>query len=200
MAWDREFAQLEHAIRQLGAAYDAFLYGSAARPPLEIRKQVDQTFRRLSASDPETAADEYRLTTLQTHYAALCERWERLQSEKEAGKRPGAYARFSRSGSESPDTTAPNAAASSSVRTSGEAAPRPEGPAADPSERHLFERYIAAKKGRGEDVSGYDFPRFAEALQREREKVKQRLGSVELEFDLVERYGRVKLVARRKGG
>jgi hypothetical protein len=206
MPWDDEFARLEKAIGQLTAGYDAFLYGTAGKPPVDIRRQVDATFRRLDAADPETAADGFRLSTLQTRYTALCERWDRLQAEKEAGKRPGVYARFTdyairpadAAGPSATDSTVPlNAPGSASVEPSGGMLPGRQ-PAA-PAEKDLFERYVGAKRARGEDVSGYDLERFVETLERERQKIRERVGEVEIEFDVRERDGRVRLVARRKG-
>lgn len=198
MVWDRELAELETAIRQLDAGYDAFLYGSGAKPPLEARRRVDSLVRKLNGLTPETAADGFRLSALQTRYNTLCERWDRLQSEKESGKRPGIYGRITHSASDEFSPPHPNAAAPASVEPRGEAF-SPRGETGGETERELFERYVGAKKIKGEDVRGYDFARFAETLEREREKLKQRLGAVDIEFDLTERDGRVKLVARRKG-
>lgn len=196
MGWDRELGELEQAIRQLNAEYDAFLYGTEPgahapprKPPIEGRKRVEERLRRLSAVEPESAADGYRLVTLQGRYSSLCERWERLQAEKESGRRPGTYARFAHPSSERADPVAPNAPAAPSVKGTGPVRPR---------ERELFEEYIGAKKARGEDVSGYDFARFAESLQRERQKLQQQFGSVEIEFHVAERNGDVKLVAKKK--
>ncbi len=199
MPWDREFLQLEKAIGQLTAGYDAFLYGTAGKPPLDVRRQLDATFRKLDSMDPDSAADGFRLSTLQTRYTALCERWDRLQAEKEAGKRPGTYSRFTEG--VRPEATAPvappNVPPSASVQPDGE--PPSAGPLPVGAERDLFNRYIAAKKTRGEDVSGYDLKHFVETLERERQKIRERVGEVEIEFDLKERDGRVRLIARRKG-
>jgi hypothetical protein len=72
-----------------------------------------------------------------------------------------------------------------------------EDTAIDP-DRELFERYVAAKKSRGEDVSGYRLEGFLEGLERERRKVRERLGNEDILFDVTERDGRVRLVARKK--
>ncbi len=192
MAWDRELQILEQAIRNLNADYDAFLYGSASKPPVKGRQQVEQMVRRLSAQEPDSSADRYRFATLQSRYNALCERWDRLQLEKEAGRRPGLYGRFTRGEGIRPEgapAASPNGRASASVEEK-EAARRPE--------RDLFEKYIGAKKALGENVSGYDFAGFLQNLERERDKLKQRFGSAEIEFDVAEREGRVRLVARRR--
>ena len=192
MAWDRELQALEQAIRNLTAEYDAFLYGSACKPPIEGRKHLEQMVRRLSAGEPDSSADRYRFTTLQGRYNALCDRWDRLQTEKEAGRRPGLYGRFTRGQGVRPERAeaSPNDQAAASVQAGGEPARQPE--------RELFEKYIGAKKALGENVSGYDFAGFLESLKRERERLKERFGGVEIEFDVAERDGRVRLVAKRR--
>jgi hypothetical protein len=57
---------------------------------------------------------------------------------------------------------------------------------------------VAAKKARGEDVSGYRLEGFLEGLERERRKVRERLGEGDIVFDVAERDGRVRLVAKKK--
>ena len=66
------------------------------------------------------------------------------------------------------------------------------------ADRDLFERYVAAKKARGEDVSGYRVEGFLEGLERERRKARERLGSGDILFDVAERDGRVRLIAKKK--
>ncbi len=202
MSWDRELQSLESAIVRLNADYDAFLYGSTSRPPVDSRKAVQQIIRHLSAQELDSAADRYRLTTLQGRYNALCERWDRLQSEKEAGKRPGVYGGFARDSRRAGvvgagpgqggawPAAAPNAAAPASVQT-GSALDRDAG---------LYERYLSARKSRGEDVSGYALDQFRKSLDLQREKLRERFGNAEIDFDVTERDGRVKLVARKRTG
>ena len=90
----------------------------------------------------------------------------------------------------------PNAAAPASVQEERRHRPA-EGIETDP-DRDLFDRYVAAKKARGEDVSGYRLEGFLEGLERERRKVRDRFGNEDILFDVTERDGRVRLVARRK--
>jgi hypothetical protein len=194
-SFDRELRVLEEALRRLNAEYDGFLYGSAAKPPILTRRHVEEMVRRLNASEDMSAADRYRFATLQGRFFSLTERWDRLQGEKEAGRRPGLYGHFRETGGPSAPR-ALNAAAPASVqeerrRVSAEA------PAESP-DRELFDRYVAAKKARGEDVSGYRLEGFLEGLERERRKVRERLGNEDVLFDVVERDGRVRLVARKK--
>jgi len=195
MPWDGDLQALERAIVAVNAEYDAFLYGSGAKPPLESRKKVERMVRSLSAQDPESAADRYRFSTLQGRWNSLCERWERLQSEKEAGRRPGLYGHF-RPAPPPGDAAAPgphpNAAPSGSVGGRGN-----DSLPAD-ARRRLFEKYVAARLAQGSSGAGLDFERFSESLEREAERVRARFGGADVEFEVAERDGRVKLVAKRK--
>jgi hypothetical protein len=186
MPWDRELHVLEEAIRRLNAEYDAFLYGSVTKPPVETQRHVREMIRRLNANPSDSAADRFRFSTLQGRYNALLERWERLQSEKEAGRRPGLYGHFASAPSPSPA----NAPAVSSVRNGEDVSAL--------GQSDLYERYLEAKKLRGEDVSGYSRERFLESLEKQREKLRQQFGEDQIEFDVAEREGRIRLVARRK--
>jgi len=193
MPFEREMDVLEEAIRRLGVELDAFLYGTAAKPPLESRRHVDEMIRRLSTASLEAAAERYRFSTLQGRYTAMTERWERLQSEKESGRRPGLYGHFvpgSERPSPSPMPPAPNAAAARSVEP-------PKGGA--PDDRRLFDVYLEARRARGEDVSAYAFDKFAENLSRERARLKDKLGAGDIVFEVAEREGKVKLIAKRAG-
>jgi hypothetical protein len=196
MGWDTELQGLEKALRNLNAQYDAFLYGSTHKPPLEVRRRVGQQLRRLSTLESESPADRFRFQALQVRFNGLSDRWDRLQSEKEAGRRPGIHSHFVRlGGSETERPPArPNAREAASVRESEETETRP---AEDP-ERELFRRYIEARRGRGEDVAGLRFDRFAEKLAQQREKLKQHFGDAEIVFDVTERDGKIRLIAKLK--
>jgi hypothetical protein len=190
VAWERELEVLEEAIRRVNAEYDTFLYGSATRPPVESRKRVDQMIRRLSGATFEAAADRYRFSTLQGRYTALTERWDRLQGEKESGRRPGIYQHFVPGARPSP-AGAPNAVRSRSVEAS-------EGGAR--SDREVYEAYREARKARGENVEGLAYEKFAEGLARERARLRERLGTDDVVFEVAEREGKVKLIAKRGEG
>ena len=197
MGFERELNELERAIERLNAEYGAFLYGGAGKAPAEARRKVEAMLRRLGAVEIDEAADRYKLTTLQGHFSTLAERWERQQAEKEEGRRPGFYPRFS--GATVRPTGAgqarPNEVPAGSVDTAGSPAPAiSAGPGRD-----LFERYLGAKKAHGEDVSAYEYAEFMENLERERQKVRERIGTDEFDLDVKDSDGRVRLVARRRG-
>jgi len=192
--FERELLVLEQSIKRLSAECDAFLYGSASKPPVEGRRHVEEMLRRLNASDSMSAAERYRFATLQGRFFSLVERWERLLLEKESGRRPGLYGHFREASAGTPAAPpTPNAGRSTSVQ--GERGGVP----ADP-DRDLFERYVAAKKSRGEDVSGYRLEGFLEGLERERRKVREKFGSADVVFEVAEREGRVRLIAKKKRG
>ena len=191
--WERELHVLDQALRRLSAEYDAFLYGSASKPPVETRKHVEEMVRRLNASESMSSAERYRFSTLQGRFATMTERWERLQGEKEAGRRPGLYGHFQ---PVRPDAPAPNAGRAGSVTDERHAAA--EGVASGSTDRDLFDRYVAAKKAMGEDVSGYRLDGFLEGLERERRKVRERFGNADIVFEVAERDGRVRLIAKKK--
>lgn len=193
MPWERDLQTLENAIRDLNAQYDAFLFGSSARPPLEVRRRVQMLIRRLSGEEADSAAERFRFTTLQGRYNTLCERWDRLQAEKEAGHRPGIYGHFTRLPTDQTATleSRPNVRPPSSVE-------EPEARAGKDPVRDLFERYLAARRARGEDIAGLDLEHFVANLARERERLKGQFGGTEIEFDVAERDGKVRLVARAK--
>lgn len=193
--FDRELHVLEQSIKRLSADCDAFLYGSVSRPPVEGRKHVEEMLRRLNASEAMSAAERYRFSTLQGRFSALVERWERLLAEKESGRRPGLYGHFREGVPGAPPAPgpAPNAGRPASVEGVRGAVP------ADP-DRDLFERYVTAKKARGEDVSGYRLEGFLEGLERERRKVREKFGSSDVVFEVAEREGRVRLIAKKKRG
>src|SRR5262249_42328288 len=54
---ERDLRTLEEALRRLNAEYDAFLYGSASKPPIQNRKAVEEMFRRLNAFESLPAAE-----------------------------------------------------------------------------------------------------------------------------------------------
>src|SRR5258706_946419 len=199
MGWDGELQTLESSLRNLNAQYDAFLYGSTHKPPVELPRRVGQQIRRLTTTEPETSAQRFRFQALQVRYNACCERWDRLQTEKEAGRRPGIYSHFVRLGGSETERPAarPNARAAASVEKPEEAVENEIMPGEDP-ERDLFRRYVEARRAGGEDVARLRLDRFAEKLAEQRESLKAHFGNAEIVFDVAERDGKVRLVARPK--
>jgi hypothetical protein len=199
MSWESELQQLENSLRNLNAQYDAFLYGSSHKPPVEIRRSIAQQIRRLSTTEAESSAVRFRFQALQVRYNALCERWDRLQSEKESGRRPGIYSHFVRLGGSETERppTRPNARTAASVEKAEEVVDKESRPGEDP-ERALFQRYVEARSAAGEDVTGSRFDLFVEKLAEQRRSLRAQLGDVEIVFDVAKRDGKIRLVAKPK--
>jgi len=70
--WDRELHVLDQALRRLSAEYDAFLYGSLKKPPIETRKHVEEMVRRLNASESMSPITVFRLTDCKTNFGNPC--------------------------------------------------------------------------------------------------------------------------------
>jgi hypothetical protein len=132
-------------------------------------------------------------------YNALCERWDRLQTEKEAGHRPGIYSHFVRLGGSETERPAArqNTRAAASVEKVEEVVEKETRPDQNP-ERDLFQRYVEARRAGGEDVAGLRFDRFVEKLAEQRQSLKAHFGDVEIVFDIAERDGKIRLVAKPK--
>jgi hypothetical protein len=198
MAFERDLAELERAIERLSTEYAAFLYGSAVKAPVESRRKVEALLHRLSGADIEAAAERYRLATIQGHFNTLAERWERQQAEKEEGKRPGFYSAFS--GTAVRPTAGAGRLSHAAVPGESNAGPTGSVHKGEPPSpgRALFERYLEAKRSHGEDVSGYEYGQFTENLEKERQKVRERIGTDDFDLVVKDSDGRVRLVARRR--
>jgi hypothetical protein len=196
MSSEADLQALERAIAAVNAEYDAFLYGTGARPPVETRKKVERLIRVMGSQEPESAAERYRFATLQGRWNALCERWERLQSEKEAGRRPGLYGHFRPAAGGSHGAAGLNETAAASVSQDVEGEKSGETSEAAERRRALFEKYVAARRAAGESGPAPEFDRFSESLDRESQRLRERFGGADVEFEVTERDGKVKLVAK----
>jgi hypothetical protein len=193
MSAEADLQALERAIAAVNAEYDAFLYGTGARPPVDSRKKVERLIRVMGSQEQESAAERYRFSTLQGRWNALCERWERLQTEKEAGRRPGLYGHFrpASDGSHGGDSRGGlNERAPAFVSEDG------EGDSGAAERRALFEKYVAARRAAGDHGPTPEFDRFSDSLDRESKRLRERFGGAEVEFEVTERDGKIKLVAK----
>ena len=179
MSFESEFSELVAAIRGLSNEYDAFLFGSHGKLPVESRRRVEALIRQLANSKIEAPADRFRLNTLLGQYNARCERWERQLRDREEGKGPS----FRRPTS----AIHLNAEEPASVRASEELAP----------DHAIYDQYCRARKSAG-IAAELDFENFRQTLAREREKLVRTTGMNDWSFEVVTEDGRVKLKARPK--
>jgi hypothetical protein len=182
MSIEKEFSEFEAAIARLSREYDVFLYGSSGRLPADSRRQLEAKAKALSSMQIDSASERYRFNSLIGRYNAQLERWDRAVREKEEGR-----GRFARGSSAPPPA---NAAPPGSVQTKAE----------DSADRALFERFLRAKKERGEEVGRLSFEKFRDQLNRERERLKERMGHSDWEFDVAMDAEKVKLAVRTRKG
>lgn len=194
MALEKDFAAFEEAITRVGREYDVFLYGTHGRLPADGRRRLQEMARRLSGVRIDSPADRYRMNTVLGRYNSQMELWDRAVRDKEEGR--GRFAR--------PLPPAPaNEPASASVHpVAGESAETPAGDVSGVAagDAALFARFREARRKKGDDVSRFSLDRFREQLAREREKLAQRTGHAQWEFDLAEDGERVRLIARQGKG
>ena len=179
MSLEKDFSEFEAAIARLSREYDVFLYGSGGRLPAESRRQLESKAKALSQQTIDSASERYRFNSLIGRYNAQLERWDRAVREKEEGR--GRFAR---------GAPATNAARPASVPMKSE----------DSADRALFERFVRAKKERGEEVARLSFEKFRDQLNRERERLKERMGHGDWEFDVAADAEKVKLAVRTRKG
>ncbi len=82
-AFAQEMVQLEVELKRLEVEYSQFFAGRARRLPSERRARVDAAMRRHDRVQRKNTAERFRFETLQAHYAALCQLWDRTLREKE---------------------------------------------------------------------------------------------------------------------
>lgn len=183
MSFEKEFSEFDNAITRLSREYEAFLYSERGRLPADERRRLEMMARALSLHRYDAPADRYRYNSVMGRFNAEVERWNRAVRDKEEGR-----GRFGKYGVGA-GSQRPNAPAAASVQTG----------AGVPADQALFERYREARKGLGEDVAKLSAGKFVELLARERERLREKTGEVDWEFDLAIEGSKVKLKAIPKG-
>ncbi len=187
---DRELSLLERHLTALRVEYERFFANDLKKAPLMARRKLEETLRRMGQMEIDRAADRFRLQSLQSRFNAYAELWEKRQVAREEGRdlrhgRTGPIAR-----------PVPSAASGGAAAPSGDAG----GPASVRERRidfrPLFDRYCAARRELGEDVSKIRYEKFEEAIRRQAEEIRQRTGAARLVFEVQTAEGRVRLVGR----
>lgn len=221
VSFERELGEVDRAINALRVDYERFFGGELKRPPVQARRTLEETLRRLGNAEMEKAAERFRLQTLQSRFNSFAELWEKRLLAREEGRRvpvrhPAPLAPVAGSGGQAaprkPDQVQPQdvaallAAAEAAVARSTPAqasAPEPDAQAASsvkPRSRvdftPLFRRYVAARQALGEDVTRLKYEKFEEAVRRQAEEIRLKTGSSRLVFEVQTTEGRVRLVGR----
>jgi len=221
---ERDLTELDRGITNLKVEYERYFGGELKRPPVQSRRAVEETLRRLGNADVDKAAERFRLQTIQSRYNSFVELWEKRMQAREEGRtgpvrrpvpvaaaapgapKPAAKAPKTPKAAEGPDVLALLAAAEAAVaRKSPAPAPAPPpdavaSPSVKPKSRvdftPLFRRYVDARQALGEDVSKLKYEKFEEAVRRQAEEIRRKTGSSRLVFEIQTADGRVRLVGR----
>jgi hypothetical protein len=185
---DSELAALDRRMTALRIDYERFFAGDLKMPPVAARRALEDFLKRLGNSDIERAADRFRLQTIEGRYNSLREMWEKRLSAREQGRMLGG-----RIVSHAPEEQPAAASAQASLDGSG--------PGDVKAKKRidfnpLFERYCAARKTLGEDVSRLRYDKFEEAVLKQAEEIRKRTGCKRLVFEVQTQEGRVKLIGR----
>ncbi len=73
-------------IEQLNNLYNQFFAGTERVPPIERRKQLDQTMATIMMTPKITAPLQFRAQTLNSSYISARDRWDRMLKDLESGK------------------------------------------------------------------------------------------------------------------
>ena len=156
-------------------------------PPVATRRRIEDVFRKVGNADVERAAERFRLQSLQSRYTALSELWDKRLVAKEQGRRLGVRA--------PPPEEAHDVRPSGDVRPSATVKGRGR---IDLSP--LFERYCAARRALGEDVSKIRYERFEELVKKQAAEIRRSTGAARLVFEIQTIDGRVRLIGRPAAG
>jgi hypothetical protein len=192
-----ELNEVERQIAQLRVDFERFFSGELKLMPIQLRRRVDTAFRRLWGLDIDRAADRFRLQTLQERFTTLSELWEKKLRLREEGRR---FAPREAPGRGAVPADAGARPSPSSEGTGDTAGAAPVKARSRPDFRPLFERYRAARRDLGEDVSKMSYERFEELVRQKAEEIRERTGSTKLVFEVRTESGKVRLVGRSGQG
>lgn len=186
-AFDKELGELDRAITALGIDYERFFTGDVRLPPTVALRKIEETIRRLSNSEPDKAAERFRFQALQSRFQAVRELWEKRLQARDTGRGPFGKGK-----------AAPPPPQGAPAKPAGGDA---SGPGSVQGKKRLtfeplFERYIAARRALGEDVSRVKYEKFEELIRRQADEVRKRTGSTRLVFEIQTVDGKVRLVGR----
>jgi hypothetical protein len=183
---EKDLALLDRGLTSLRIDYERFFTGDLKRPPIALRRNVEETLKRCGNTQLDRATERFRLQSLQGRYTALTELWDkRLQAREEGRERP--Y-RIHAPAPRAPEPLpADDGTGSTSVRRR-RADLKP-----------LFERYCAARQALGEDVSKIRYERFEELVKKKAAEIRKVTGAARLVFEIQSVDGRVRLIGRPAG-
>ncbi len=190
---EKELGELDKGISALRIEYDRYFTGDFKTPPIAKRRQLELLLRYLRNVEVDKAGERFRLGSLLARYNSLTELWEKKQVAKDEG-------RLTIFGRPNPPADVPPPPQASTPRTSQASAGDASAPGSVQPKRvdftPLFQRYVAARQGAGEDVARLKYEKFEELVRKQAEEIKRRTGAKRLVFEVQTVDGKVKLIGR----
>ena len=88
---DQDLTRLESELKQLEAEYNMYFSGRLPKPPWETRARVAAQVKQLDRMYIQNTGDRFRLSSIQSRYAAFVDLWDKGLRAREEG-RPGPFA------------------------------------------------------------------------------------------------------------
>jgi len=173
MEHEEQIRILESSLKQLIKQWERFFAGDRRTVPQLERERYERRLRVVVERGVGGRALQFRLEQLQHRFATYAGLWERQLREREEGRR---QERFGGPAAR----PAPNAGGPGSVHANEPGA--------------LYERYVEAKRGLGQEVA-LGREDFVARLDEQRRRLERRRGGT-VRFDVVVDGGKVRLAAR----
>jgi hypothetical protein len=182
---ERDLASLEKGITVLKVDYERFFAGDLKTPPMVARRKIEETLKKVGNIQVDKAAERFRLQSLQSRYTALTELWDKRLLAREQGLGPGFRPPPSVEKALASRRAGGDVRGSGSVKGRGRMDLMP-----------LFDRYCAARRSLGEDVSRLRYERFEELVKKQAAEIRRTTGAARLLFEIQTIDGRVRLIGR----
>lgn len=185
--------QMEKLIKRLGVEWEMYFTQAVRWPPNQRIAEIEAIVRHYTKEPPRRTADRFRFNSLVHRYRTKSELWaRRRRSLEDSGTL--ARRRAVQRGEADPEAQPRPDGSMASARASG-------GRASSTQLRELYSALRQARQSRGEPLSNLPYSRFAEKMSRHLERARGRSGGQDLELQVADHGGKVKVVVKpvRKG-
>jgi len=196
----RDLDQLGKLLDQIRREYDLFFAGARKRQPYELRMQIDRLMKKWRATNIQKLELTFRLTTLQSRYAAQIGVWDKILKRRESD--PHSMVPFGPTAQHISEVTARDRgeepSASSSPTAAERAEERRQQQAANPDThmRGLFDQFVDAKRDMGETIGGLSYDKFKSQLDRQVVSIREKTKCKDVKFNVIRKNGKVSLTAK----
>ncbi len=200
MSMTEKLDVLEAKIRRLKQEYEQYFLHILKREPIALKKEVQGLILRYTNMTINNTADQFRLNCLLSRFNSYRQYWVRTLRAME----DGTYVRHAESG----PFVSPLPAAADSVPPA-HASRGGRGPAVrgkNPAEAQrgedlasLYNDYVEARRRNRAGVKGLSMEKFAASIKRARQRIEKTYDVRDIEVQVLEKDGQVKLVIRPSG-